>query len=1200
MNATVSTVTAAPTAGAPFRITDFPITPGVSVIEASAGTGKTFSLAALIVRLVAEGRVESIGRILAVTFTEAATAELVDRVRRFLAAGRELAGRLRADPGADPVILAASDDERAVAPVVAQAVREYGGAIPVARRLAAALAAGDDLAIHTIHGFCKRILDQAAFACAMPFGAELTGAGDDLTAAAARDWWRASVPHDPLLAELAIARAWSPDLIADLHRLAHRLPGTRWSPAPVPLAAARRDLESAVQAVVQTWRDERDALLAWAASKAWKKDSPLSDTALPTTLAAFQALSSAPARLRPFLAIAADLAPARLIEGRNRTKHKQPFPITHAVFTAAGRCADAADAVHRAWLATGVAEVDRRMETAKAADQVMTFDDLLRRLATALADPLRGPGVAAVIQAHYDLALIDEAQDTDPVQAAIFTTAFRDRPLILIGDPKQAIYAFRGADLETYLALAARATLTASMDRNWRSAPAMVAAVGALFAGLAPLFDPRITVPVVTPARDHGDLSGDDRVALEWWSIPAQSGKDGAAAQVLDRLAEELVHLLSGSIRLGNAPLLPQHCAVLVSTHRQAQAVQDRLRAAGITAVLGSTGDVAGGPAAADWRALLTAVLDPRDAGRLRAALATPMLGFPADRVATLEADVVGWQRLIQEFANWSLIWTRFGALALRRAVDARFGTTARLAQEVGGERRLTDYRHVAELLAEAAIADGRAPAGQLAWLTAAGQDDDARDERRQLRLERDGSAVQIVTLHKSKGLEWPVVFCPFLWQAREERGPARLLRDRDGTATLLLVDSDEAEAATDRLQAQRLAEDLRLTYVALTRARERCYVAVAAGPIGRDPGVSALDWLLERPDVGSDPVAVLARMDLKQPRLGLEALVDRHPDSIRTSAVAGLPRLVAAAALPPASPLPPSPLPPPDPFDPGRGGWSVASFTAVTRGSTEERPDRDAQASAPMPGDRGVHGFAAGGVAGDCLHRCLEKARSDDETALAAVIAAELQRAGLAEAAAHPACADPAAAATEMVRAAWAAPLSGATSIAELTHQRHEFPFHLPLAGWSAGAVADILRRHGSTLAQAQAEHLDRLAPRTWRGFFTGVIDLIGSHDGRWWVVDWKSNRLAADATGYTPEVLTTAVIEHFYVLQAHSYVLALHRFLAARLPDYDYDRHIGGYAYVFLRTGAVVEDRPPRAVIAALERELLQPARIAARTPA
>ncbi len=1199
MHATVSTVTA----GAPFRITDFPINPGISVIEASAGTGKTFSLAALIVRLVAEGRVAAIGRILAVTFTEAATAELVDRVRRFLAAGRALAGRGRADPGADLTPLAASDDERAVSPVIAQAVRGHGGAAVVAGRLAAALAAGDDLAIHTIHGFCKRILDQAAFACAMPFGAELTGAGDDLAAAAARDWWRASVPHDALLAELALASSWSPELVASLHRLAHRLPGTRWDPAPKPLDAARRELETAVQDVIRAWRDERESLPEWAASKAWKKESPLGGSALPATLAAFEALSSSPMRLRPFLAIAADLAPAQVVEGRNRSKHKQPFPITHAVFAAAERCASAAETVHRAWLAAGVADVDRRMESAKSASQVLTFDDLLRRLAAALADPARGRGVTAVIQAHYDLVLIDEAQDTDAVQAAIFATAFRDRPLILIGDPKQAIYAFRGADLETYLALASRATLTASMDRNWRSAPALVAAVGAVFAGAAPLFDPRIAVPAVAPAREQGELAGDDRAALEWWTIPGQGGKDDATAQVLDRLAHELVHLLSGGVRLGDGPLLPQHCAVLVSTHRQAQAVQDRLRAAGVTAVLGATGDVAGGAAAADWRALLTAVLDPRDAGRLRAALATPMLGFTADRVATLEADPAGWQLLIQEFSGWAQTWTRFGALALWRAIDARFATTARFAQETGGERRLTDYRHVAELLAEVAVADGRAPAGQLAWLTAAGQDDDTNDERRQFRLERDGSAVQIVTLHKSKGLEWPVVFCPFLWQARAERGPARLLRGEDGAATLLLADGAEAVAAADRLQAQRLAEDLRLAYVALTRGRERCYVAVAAGPIGRDPQVSALDWLLERPTGGGDPLAALNRMDPKQARTGLDTLVGSHPDCMRAHAVvaadAATPRMPAVEAGPATLP-PPAPMPPPDPSDPRRGGWSVASFTAVTRGAGDERPDRDAHAAAPAPGDRGVHGFAAGGIVGDCLHRCLEKTDPGDETGLAAVVAGELQRAGLADPGAHPACTDPAAAAAAMVRSAWAARLSGGATIAGLIHRRAEFPFHLPLASWSAGAVAGILRRHGGALAQAQADHLDRLAPRTWHGFFTGVIDLIGAHDGRWWVVDWKSNRLAADAAGYTPDVLQAAMIGHFYVLQAHAYVLALHRFLAARLPDYDYDRHLGGYAYVFLRTGAVVEERPPLAVITALERDLLRPARIAARVPA
>ncbi|MEU4162129.1 UvrD-helicase domain-containing protein [Actinoplanes sp. NPDC026670] len=1042
-----------------------PLPEGTTVLEASAGTGKTWTIAALATRYVAEGRAE-LPRLLLVTFGRSATAELRHRVReRLVATERALAEPARARRAADPV-----------AALLADAAGEE-----VARRrgrLGAAIADFDAATIATTHQFCGQVLADLGIAADTDPAAMLVDDLDDLVT---------EVADDLYLRKYATAGSPDPHFGLD-----------------VALAVAR------------------------------------------------QAVADGQARLEP-----ADGDPDDAAHVRCR-------------FAAAVR-----------------AEVDRR----KRARGLTGFDDLLTGLAAALTDPIRGPEACRRLRERYAVVMIDEFQDTDPVQWTIVRTAFHGhRTLVLIGDPKQAIYAFRGADVVSYLSAAGDAPAHAGLATNWRSDQGLLAAFARVFGGAA-LGDDRITVRPVSAAHTGTRLPGPPFLIRVLGRDGFTLNKSGlvAAADARDTIVTDLVARITAMIT--EREVVPGDIAVLVRTNRQSALVQQALSEAGVPAVQAGTTSVFGTEAGRDWLALLEGLEQPHRRARVAAAALTGIVGWSATRLA--EASDTELDGLGTTLRHWAALAAERGMAALVEAVTST-GVPERLLALHHGERRLTDLRHVGMALHAAAVDGDLGLAAVTDWLRRRIGDAplDISVERSR-RLESDADAVQILTVHGSKGLEYPVVLLPFGWDRFVAQPDLLRLHDASG-ARVLDVGGAGSREALRRHRDEEDGEDLRLLYVALTRAASR---VVAWWAPTANTKASALHRLLfGRPGDGENPApeypvpadddALTHLRGLASADLAVEQVATVAPARRRTP-VLSRPSLSVAS------------------FHRRLDlQWRRTSYSRLTSGQ-HDHPGVDSEApdsavsdetvtpvvdspdepEAAMPSPMGD--LPAGAAFGTLLHSLLEQCDF-----AAADLVAELTScaAGLPGLPVSPETL------AEALAPALRTPLGPLADGRALTgfgrrDRLDELEFELPLGGGDQASgvpdrsstlndVADCLERHldPDDPLSAYVPRMREIGPQVLRGYLTGSIDAVLRLPGpRFLVVDYKSNRLGRfsaplTAADYRPAALTDAMIAAHYPLQALLYGVALHRYLRWRQPG----ARCGGVLYLFLR-GMCGPSTPP-----------------------
>ncbi|HUR17779.1 MAG TPA: UvrD-helicase domain-containing protein [Acidimicrobiales bacterium] len=1104
---------------------------GVTVLEASAGTGKTFTIAALAARYVAEGL--PLEHLLLVSFTRMATGELRDRVRERLI--RTERGLALACAGAPP------DDDDGIVALLAATPRAE---IEVRRRrLAAALADFDAATIATTHEFCHHVLNG------------LGVAGD--------------VDRDVVFVD------------------------------------DPRDLVDEVVADFYVRKFHRGGDPAFDLTEAFR--------------IAHTAVANHDAALEP-----AGAPPEGVAAMRRRL----------------------AEAVRQ--------EVDRRRRLAG----VLTYDDLLTRLRDTLADPVRGEVACRRLSDRYRVALVDEFQDTDPVQWEILRRAFAGggSTLVLIGDPKQAIYAFRGADVHAYLQAAREAGARATLAVNWRSDQALLDAFDALFGG-ATLGHPEIAYRRVRAAPLNGAprLSGAPGEALrvrvvhragagvaltpKGW-LNAQAARRHVAAD----LAGDVVRLLSSGAELvepaqnsgspASVPLRPGHLAVLVHRHRDAALVREALQAVGVPAVINGAGSVFATPMAAEWLRFLQALERPTAAGAAHAAALTVFLGWPAEQVATASEEA--WEDVHARLHRWAGALRRRGVASLIETVASAEGLPARMLARADGERGLTDLRHVGQLLHAVATSEQLGVTALTGWLRQriadAGTEGDAEDRTR--RLDSDAEAVQVLTIHRSKGLEFPVVYCPFLWDPGwidKAEPPVYHDAGAGGRRTVDVGGPGTGSFLDHRWQhiTEKRGEELRLVYVAVTRARHQAVVWWAGTS---ESGESPLCRLLFcSRGTGGVPVSGDTPEDGAMLQR-LAELAEAAPGciSVERSDATDTPGWVGEAGV----------------HDPLEAGgfertldqvWRRTSYSAITAGAhggalatvasepedavmTDEvspgtfvGPAAGAGTGRRTDGEGGTDGGGGpdpdpepdpeearlravrslmedmpGGVGpGTFVHSVLE-AVDFTATALDAELATaiERERARTATDIGEPA---------RVARALEAAigtplgPLVEETRLRDIPARDRidELGFELPLVGGDAPSgdlsvahVAALLRHHlapGDALA-GYARHLeDPSLEDRLRGYLSGSLDLVFRITGaggvtRFAVVDYKTNRLGGHGEGlsawdYRPAALAEAMFRSHYPLQALLYTVALHRYLRWRVPGYSAEANLAGVLYLFVR---------------------------------
>ena len=1043
---------------------------GVRLIEASAGTGKTYTIANLYLRHILEGRTPA--EILVVSFTRAATAELQQRIHA------RLYETLQAfETGSNP------DDE-----FMQLLLRRYESLDGDAReqqrrRLQHALRSLDEAMIATIHGFCNAALKDHALLSGRQFEFEVVAEDHDYWEHALKDWWRRTsyplaTPEWSLLDE---ALGGLPGLL-QIHRELRPHPRDRILPmVETPLAQLLDEHREAT-----TDSDGFDALLQ-------------------------------------------NLRARALVEARDFARP--------------------------------------RVAAAKEAQARIAYQDQLDQLLEALEhDP--EARLAARLRERFPVAMIDEFQDTDSVQFDIFRILYFDSnrsSLTLIGDPKQAIYGFRGGDIFAYIGARESTSLEVlALDTNWRSQAGVVSAVNRLFMRRSNpfIYAPAITFLPARPAPTAGAtslaLGGRTTAPLTLWQLPSRD--DGSTLTAGDTrplvaatVAAEVSRLLDPDSRasVDSRPLQSGDIAILVRTNDEGNEVRHSLASAGIRSISIGNAGVFESEQAAGLYDLICAIAWPGDESWLRRARSSSLFGLDYLALADEIDDDARWQHWIDALRSLHQTWIEHGFIAMFQQLLETLDIADSLARRPDAERALTNLLQLGELLQrQSRIAPGMD--ALIGWMRE--QMDGGAGEEAELRLESEADLVKVVTIHKSKGLEYPVVFLPYAWRCRTLKRNAPLQRFHDDTYQACADLGSEAREQNFLVaEKERLAEDLRLLYVAVTRARSKLYLAwgdVGSGRRAGRPASTALGYLLhpgqDAQDLESAPP--WAFDDSAGMRDQLQAFADAAdeielvdlPAPIATRATAGdasLPQEVSARR-----------------FGRSLGPiWRINSFSGLTRDVHQ----------APLAGEAAAQGdpildFPAGSHVGLLLHELLEELdfRGDLRARAEALISRKAPLYGIEGESRWQTLAD-------WLELIVATDLDGdGLRLDGLAGDRrlNEMKFDFALDDFDIDAL-NRLMQDGTQLS------LQPISAARFRGLLTGIVDLVFEHDGKFYLADYKSNFLGARLEDYRPTALARAMLERRYDLQALLYSVALQRYLRQRLADYSHARHFGGYYYLFLR---------------------------------
>lgn len=1133
----------------PFDAMALDVAPGPMVLEASAGTGKTFAVVQLALRiLLGDTAVRSRGprHLLLVTFTKAATAELKERLRAAIRAAEAIAAGRRA----------ADEKEAWITELLARLGDEAGP------RIAAVVERLDELAVTTIHGFCVGVLEEFPHECGVTGELDFQDDDADLIVELLDDAIRRAAWTDPWQAAGLVALGTDRAALLKVVRTLSTHGHTIVEPTPDPathLAALTAELDR----VRGAW--DRDRVERLMDAVTWNEKEVLSFPQVRSTV--LDGVDALLAGDPSGLAMLPSFAPKPLWEAmRKRGDQKPPaVALRDDPGVLALQQVMAAVESWRVHLRTAIAiSIAERLPERKAADGVATFSDQIRLVSEALGREGGAGRLATALHDRFDAILVDEAQDTDPAQWTIFREAFRDRPLIIVGDPKQAIYSWRGADLQSYLETRQQAgdARTARLDRNWRSAPRLLRALEQLFTRADEPFGvshDEMPFVAVSAARKADGLSDPASAAPFRWLVDRElTGVEDVRTRIRGRVVEEIVRLV-GDAMLGDRKVAPRDIAVLVRKNKEAAAYCEALKAAGINAVVAGVGDVTESSAWQEVWALLEAISNPVSEYALKSAAATWLAGIPAELLARwqtdpLDAGVERWRERIREATRRAEQQGAFVALSwLLGECDA----VTRLAALPGGERRLTDLRHVLELVQEADQEVGGHPIRLVQWMLHWPDASASESERRQLRLESDSDAVEVRTMHGAKGLEWPIVFVPTCWQEPWDQRESPLLARRDGRWHAVFEHAEEYPATDAAAASVSWQEELRLCYVALTRAQSRCYAAVGCGTGQKKRG--PIGWLLRPP--GADPEG-RPKDEFDAVVREVEALVaasDGTMDLVEDSDEVGRsPVPIAGEALA----LAPRDDPPRD-----YATWRITSYTRIVAGVDADADVADPTAVIDRTPRTDLDLLPPGATTGVAIHRIFELldfGASLDR--IGSTTEQVLDGLGLLGGLGDDERARLLRATTDAVHRVLVTPVPGwGFALAEVPRERtlREWGFNLSLDGFDLGTIAARLRATGGWQA-GYADRVERLTLGELRGFLTGVLDLAFERDGRWYIVDWKSNHLGSAPDAYAPEALQGEMTKHHYVLQYELYREALGRFLARRGGGGLAPAHVG---YVFVR---------------------------------
>lgn len=1137
-----------------FDIFKAPLT-GVSLVEAGAGTGKTYNIASLFVRAILEQELLP-ANILVLTYTEAATAELKFRLRNRIKDSIEVL------EGAEPAD-----------PFLEEIRRRYSTKqLP---NLKDALYRFDDAPVSTIHGFCQRLLKENPIKFGVSPEFDILTDERELLQKKVDQYWRklmqeSSDDFHQSIQQLMVDEGMDPDKLLGFIKPVLSKSYASIVPELSPLSEYQdrfKKVKSAFLELRAQLQIDKDRIIELLDSgmlngNTYNKNKHFYFEAV---------LNWSEQEIIPLKPVdKLHLFSSHMVD-KVKKAHSNDFEAPELLSTVDHYLSvvEEIQDVKLSIIQNAIFEGHDAFEESKKARDVLTYDDLLETVSKGLTNE-----ISKKLRSKYPIALVDEFQDTDPVQYSIFRSIYgntEDSAIYMIGDPKQAIYKFRGADIHTYLSAREDARFKFSLGYNFRSNAQIIAGVNEFFSHskhpflLKDLeFSPAKFPEAKSPSKGLLKHKGESTSQMQILEYKPDSGKAGdIRSEVAESTASEIVNLLSEEYTIDDRKLEQSDIAVLVRTNSQALLMQEVLRNRGLRSVIKNRESVFTSSESEELNLILKAIENPAFEDRIRAALATESLGFSAQQILELNENESSWEDISARFLDLSKQWKQYGFYQIAEQLLHDFRIELNLSSHADAERRITNLYHLIELLKKAERDDKLTPNGLIRYFDKKRMDSSQTSDEEVIRLESDEQLVQIVTVHASKGLEYPVVFCPYLWEGiKTDKKIPDILHKNGETVIDLGTEGEEQEENRLLSLKDDLAETVRLAYVALTRAESACFV-YAVEDIRFE--FSALSCLMEGEDVVyarlHDKITLTSsvfkkehdlnsfKMMLLLKELGSspdiefrQALLNdaKWSDPISTetdhlkskrytgNALTDYPQLLSFSSLSDSAKEMSFQLDKPG-FD-----YDDSEYVGVASRDTEKT----------------IFTLPKGAKTGTMLHNIFEHIEFGDSSTYAEVIRNEIIRAGLEE--------DWFDVVQQSIKSVLDHKLMSDIRLADLVNEDliDEMEFHFPVADIDFRSIMQIIRGE------------EEQEPEEMRhGFLKGYIDLTFRANGQFYILDYKSNYLGDQYSDYSPRAIQQEMKHSYYDLQYHIYTVAIHRLLKTTLPDYDYDRDFGGVFYVFLR---------------------------------
>jgi len=1185
-----------------------------------AGTGKTYAITELFLRLILEKNLPA-NEILVVTFTEAATEELKDRIRTRLREAIEASSTVSGkDKILDSLIVNNSDPASALKSLK-EAVRTF-----------------DEACIYTIHGFCRKVLHENAFESGSLFDTELITDQESLKKEIVDDFWRTHFyKESPLFVNYALHNKSNPDSLLSLFGKTGTRPALKITPElEIPdTSSEEQAFKKAFDEIYGVWPSEKAEIEQILMTDKGLNRTRYGKAKIPVWIHGMDNFVASGGNNPVLFEGFQKFCSSELEQSVKKNCTAPDHPFFYLCELLRDRSEDLDKVFQKRLLGFKIKlfyYFQDELKQRKKQKNVQFFDDLLLNLYKAL-EGQGGDALSRNIRKKFKAALIDEFQDTDPTQYAIFKKIFgvEDSVLFLIGDPKQAIYGFRGADIFAYMDASTHAETKYTLKENWRSEPKLISAVNTVFENVdRPFVYDEIPFPSMAPPDEKTTYEslrmGNDasESPMQMWFLDASKitgtakalNKPAAKEMISKAVAAEISRLLASGMEhqatVGERALKESDIAVLVRENSEAHMMQKALAELNIPSVLYTADSLFVSREALEMERVLAGIAQPNNERLLRVSLATDMVGVTGEEISQLIENESEWEKWLVKFREYHKLWADKGFMRMFKSMALEEQILPRLMKFTDGERRSTNLQHLSEVLHQASIERKLGMTGLVKWLSEKRNTDPKGEEEHQLRLEIDEMAIKLVTIHRSKGLEYPVVFCPFAWgssRSRETSGPYLFHDESDNMTSTLDLGSDKMEEHRRISEKETLAENLRLLYVALTRAKNRCYLVW-----GRfnQADTSAPAYLFHQPDsdggdnivnATSEKFKVLGDKDILAE---LEKVSEKAHGTIRLSEMPDE-RGQQYTAKDRAEEILKC-----RPFEGVIDHqFRISSFSSlVSRHSVSvDLADHDVSGS-PEGYDQkafeeltdqvepsGIFSFPKGAKPGTFMHDILEHLdfTETDTSHMKELVETKLTEHGFEITWKETIC--------DMIRNVLSVHLEHDQKDFTLSHipcrdRINEMGFYFPLRSTSPGKLKRIFA--ASPIGEAFAdfpEHMGRLSFSPVSGFMKGFIDMVFHFQDKFYLVDWKSNFLGNSITRYDRNSLDSAMKEDFYILQYHIYSAALNQYLQVRLPEYTYEKHFGGVFYIFLRgidpdmgpDFGIYRDRPSAELITELCRELI-----------